>query len=385
LYDLTVIGDTTVTGDTSLKYVELGLLGNPATLTQTGNILQTGSADITGDLQSASIVIVPSSWIESAELKIQGTTINVKTTNTDLILQANGAGGIVFDRQLKIASNVISNIFDINDISLSYNNVLITEDGQLLWLEDESDVYLTDQKQDRDLSVIFEPSGTGNVIIDSNKALAIAYGNALLENNGEIRQRSTTGVYEGFSVSGNVSFTSLYDSDHNTYVTAELTPGANDNIIRFGINGSVNVDIDTTRLYSNRLYAGNVRVFGNQITNLTPSNNLEINYLGSGKVNINNVSFRENAITNNTNNPLILESTGAGYIKFAGTQAVVFPIGDDATRAIVPELGQTRYNTQHEYVEVYDGNNWIPASGASSAATEEEIQAETNLWAFILG
>jgi hypothetical protein len=383
--DLTVTGDVNVTSDTSLKYVEIGLLGNPATLTQTGNIDQTGSTYVTGNLQSASIVIVPASWIESAELKIQGTTISVKTSNTDLILQANGSGGIVFDRQLRIASNVISNIFDINDISLAYNNVLITEDGQLLWLEDESDVYLTDQKNDRNLSVIFEPNGRGNVIIDSDKALAIAYGTAVLESNGEIRQNSIDGVYEGFASSGNVSFTNLYDTDHNTYITAELTPGANDNIIRFGINGSVAGYIDSTKLYSNRLYAGNVRIFGNQITNLTSSNDLEIFYLGNGKVNVNNVSFRENAITNNTNDPIILESTGTGYIKFAGSGGVTFPKGNDVTRAIVPELGQTRYNTQREYVEVYDGNNWIPASGASSAATEEEIQAETNLWAFILG
>ena len=383
--DLTVISDVRIDGTTSLNNTFIGSPTLPATLTQTGNIDQTGSTEITGNLQSSSIVVVPNSWIESAELKIQGTTISVKTTNTDLILQANGTGGIVFDRQLKIASNIISNVFDINDISLSYNNVLITEDGQLLWLEDESDVYLTDQKNDRDLSVIFEPNGTGNVIIDSTKALSIPYGNAVLENNGEIRQNSITGTYEGFTGAGNVSFTGIYDTDHNTYITAELTPGANDNTIRFGINGSVKGYIDTEKLYSNRLYSGNVTISGNQINNLTASTDLEISYLGTGKINVNNVSFRNNTITNNTNDPIIIESSGTGYVKFAGSTAVVFPSGNDLARAAVPELGQYRYNVQRNYSEVYDGTTWIPASGTSSAATEEEIQAETNLWAFILG
>ena len=383
--DLTVTGDVTVAGNTSLQYVEIGSLLNPKTLTQTGNILQTGSTDITGDLQSASIVIVPSSWIESAEIKIQGTTISVKTTNTDLILQANGTGGIVFDRQIKIASNVIGNIFDVNDISLSFNNVLITEDGQLLWLEDESDYYLADVKNDRDLSVIFEPSGTGNVIIDSNKALAIAYGTAVLESNGEIRQNSVTGVYQGFSATGVVSLTGLSDSDYNTYVTAELTPGYNDNVIRFGINGVDVGYIDATKLYTGTVHAGNVKFTNNQITNLVSSNNLEFNTAGSGYTDVNGVMFKDNTVTNVVDNVLTIESTGAGYVKFGGTAGVVIPSGTNSNRPATPELGQTRYSSERGFVEIWNGADWVTVSGASSAATEEEIVAETNLWAFVLG
>jgi hypothetical protein len=383
--DLTVTGDTTVNGATSLKTVEIGSLLNPKTLTQTGNILQTGSADITGNFQSASIVIVPNSWIESAEIKIQGTTVSVKTTNTDLILQANGTGGIVFDRQIKIASNVIGNIFDVNDISLSFNNVLITEDGQLLWLEDESDYYLAEVKNDRDLSVIFEPSGTGNVIIDSNKALAIAYGTAVLETNGEIRQNSVTGVYQGFSSTGNVSLTGLSDSDNNTYMTAELTPGYNDNKIRFGINGVEVGYIDTNKLYSSTFHVDNVKITNNQITNLVSSNDLEFNTAGTGHTSVNSVMFKDNTVTNVVDNVLTINSTGTGYVKFDGTVGLVLPIGTNSNRPVTPELGQTRYNTERGFVETWNNSEWVTVSGASSAATEEEIVAETNLWAFVLG
>jgi hypothetical protein len=380
-YDITITGGSFASGGTYSFTGDVITYG-PKTLTQTGNINQTGSADITGNLQSASIVIVPNSWIESAEIKIQGTTVSVKTTNTDLILQANGTGGIIFDRQIKITSNVIGNIFDVNDISLSFNNVLITEDGQILWLEDESDYYLAEVKNDRDLSVIFEPNGTGNVIIDSNKALAIAYGTAVLESNGEIRQNSVTGAYQGFSSTGNVSLTGLSDSDGNTYMTAELTPGYNDNKIRFGINGVEVGYIDTNKLYSSTFHLGNVKITNNQITNLVSSNDLEFN---ASNTDINSVMFSDTTITNVVDNVLTINSTGTGYVKFAGTAGLVLPYGTNSNKPATPELGQTRYNTELGFVEIWNGTEWSLISGASDAATEEEIAAETNLWAFVLG
>jgi hypothetical protein len=45
-------------------------------------------------------------------------------------------------------------------------------------------------------------------------------------------------VYQGFAATGNVILSGLSEIDYNTYMTAELTPGYNDNKIRFGINGT---------------------------------------------------------------------------------------------------------------------------------------------------
>ena len=373
-----------VPGNTSLKNVEIGVVGTPKTLTQIGNIDQTGNTDVTGNFQAGNIVILPTSWAESAQIKLQGSTISVKPTNTDLIFLANGIGGVIFDRQIKIRSNKISNIFDINDLSLSFNNILTTEDGELLLLEDESDFLLADTKIDGDLSIIFSPNGTGNVIVDATTALAIAYGTAVLELNGEIRQ-NTDGIYEGFSNTGNVSFTGLYDADHNTYINAELNPGDNDNTIRLYINGSLQSYIDTTKLYSNNLHVDSVRVFDNQIVNLNNANDLKFVTTGTGVTSINGLEVSNNSITNSTNDALILQSTGTGYIKFTGSNGIVLPSGDDTERRGLPELGETRYNNDRGYVEVFEGTSWVALNGGSNAATEEEIVAETNLWAFILG
>jgi hypothetical protein len=371
-------------GSTSLKAVEIGSLVNPSTLTQTGNIGQTGNTDVTGDFQAGNIIVVPTSWAESGQIKLQGSTISVKPTDTDLQLLANGIGGVIFDRQIKIRSNKISNIFDINDISLSFNNILTTEDGELLLLEDDSDFLLADTKIDGDLSIVFSPNGTGNVIIAATTALAIAYGTAALEQNGEIRQ-NTNGVYEGFSGTGNVSFSGVYDVDYNTYITSELTPGANDNTIRMYINGSLASYLDTAKLYSSNLHVDSVRVTSNQITNLNNANDLRFAPTGTGVTSVNGLEFSNNSITNSSNDALLLQSTGTGYIKFSGSNGLVLPKGDDTERRVLPELGETRYNDDRGYVEIYQGSQWVALNGGSNAATEEEITTETNLWAYILG
>jgi hypothetical protein len=51
----------------------------------------------------------------------------------------------------------------------------------------------------------------------------------------------------------------------------------------------------------------------------------------------------------------------------------------------VPELGETRYSTTSNYLEIFDGTNWVSASGASASATLDEIQAELDLWSLVLG
>ena len=377
--NLTVANNLTADRASTFQFVEI-----TGTTTLVGDIGQTGNTDITGDFQAGNIVVLPTSWAESGQIKLQGSTISVKPTNTDLIFLANGIGGVIFDRQIKIRSNKISNIFDINDLSLSFNNILTTEDGELLLLEDESDFLLADTKIDGDLSIIFSPNGTGNVIVDATTALAIAYGTAILEQNGEIRQ-NTNGTYEGFSNTGNVSFTGLYDADHNTYITAELNPGDNDNTIRLYINGSLQSYIDTNKLYSNNLHVDSVRVFDNQIVNLNNANDLKFVTTGTGVTSINGLEVSNNSITNSTNDALILQSTGTGYIKFTGSNGIVLPSGDDTERRGLPELGETRYNNARGYVEVFEGTSWVALNGGSNAATEEEIVAETNLWAFILG
>ena len=357
-YDITITGGSFASGGTYSFTGDVITYG-PKTLTQTGNIDQTGNTYVTGTFtNNGPITIVGStSYLASEKIKIQNHKISVTAVDTDLKFVGTGSGGIVLDSKLKFKDSTISNV----------------------WASPTTDA----QK-----SIIFDPDGTGNVVFDAVTSLTIPYGNSsnqVLNAVGQIRQNSTTGHYEGWSPNGLVSFTGIYDSDSNTYITPELTFGANDNVIRFGINGIVKQTIDVTKLSNNTIHIDDISVSGNTISNLISSNNLEINVSGTGVVNINSTLVKDNTITNTSNSALILENTGTGYVKFGGTGAVVFPAGSDADRRGTPELGEIRYNTDHNYTEVWDGNSWVSVSGSAAAATEEEVTAETNLWAFVLG
>jgi hypothetical protein len=381
--DLTIAGPATFNGDSTLLSVEID--GDTEIV---GDLNQTvGDTYITGNFNNNNILIESPSYIELSDIKIDDNIISVTTLDTDLEFRANGTGGVVFDRQLKINTNIISNIFDVNDLSLSFNNLYLTEDDQLLLTED-GDNYLLDLKNDRDLSVIFQPNGIGNVIINSTKAIAVAYGNATdrtLEYLGEIRQNSTNKRYEGFTPNGLVSFSNIFDTDGNTYITPELTPGVNDNTLRFAINNVVTTRVTETEMFSNRLTVDNVTISGTTVNNLNSTADLILSGNGTGNTVFNTVGFNGNDIVNTENTALILSSTGTGYVKFTGTAGIVLPIGDDASRSLTPEIAEIRYNSDRGYVEIYSGTEWSSLRGSAATATEEEVAAETNLWAFVLG
>ena len=391
-----ITNDLTNTALTSLKNtINVGFL-NLATVTVAGNINQTtdpgytGTSDlyITGKFANNNITVTTPSYLSVPNVKFVNNNIQITALDTDLKFQGSGSGGVVFNKQIKIASNVISNIFDVNDINLSYKNLLTTENLELILLESVADYYLADVNNDRDYAIIFKPNSLGNTVIYSTKSLVLPIGNQstrALSASGEIRQNSTTGLYEGYSPSGLVSFNNIYDSDRNTYITPELTPGYNDNVIRFVINTVPKVSIDSTRLYSNSLRADNVNILGNTISNNISSNDLTISPSGQGSVIINSLPLKGDIIPNNNNGAFTLASTDDGYVKFSGAGAVIFPSGDTASRLAIPEIGTYRYNSETVLQEIWDGGRWVPANGAINNVSKEDLENELNFWGFILG
>jgi len=50
-----------------------------------------------------------------------------------------------------------------------------------------------------------------------------------------------------------------------------------------------------------------------------------------------------------------MRNTGIGYLRFMGTNAFKIPAGDDSTRPSVPEIGDTRWNTDGQRLECFAG------------------------------
>jgi hypothetical protein len=210
------------------------------------NVYINGSFDVANTFAAGSWDIL-TGYFEVPNIKIDGNILSVTQADTDLNLQANGSGGVNLD------------VIKFVDTTISNNYVGATTDF--------------------DKSIVLSPNGTGNLYIDKTNYLTLPIGSnstRTMSNNGEIRFNSATTLFEGYQTSGLVSFKDLYDSDRNTYITAEETPGTNDNIIRFGVNGTVVGTVDSTKLYSNTIHAGNVRISGNNVDNVSSATDLNI-------------------------------------------------------------------------------------------------------------
>jgi hypothetical protein len=195
----------------------------------------------------------------------------------------------------------------------------------------------------------------------------------------------STSITMSLPISGNVLIGSsiTFGPINATYITPELTPGASDNTLRFGINGVVKATLSSTAFVTNTWNVGNINISSNNIGQLTTAD-LFFNP-ASGITNIDDISIQDNEVTNNLDSEFLIQSTGQGYVKFAGKGAIVIPIGNDSERRLVPVIGETRFNTDQSYLEVYNGEGWYPAIGTSGAASEEEIVEITNLWSLVLG
>ena len=359
----------TITGGTFVQNTFYSFTGNvvtygPKTLTLVGDLNQTGNAYITGLFANNNIEITGSSYLTVPNLKLFNNEISATSSNSDLNFVGTGTAGVILDNRLKFKDNIISNVWSG-----------ATTDSQK--------------------SIIFSPNGTGNLSINTTKSLVLPIGNSTTRNLsavGELRLNNNSNMVEGYSPTGRVNFMNVWDSDRNTYITPELTPGANDNTIRFGINGTVKATVTSAvPLYTNTIYVDNVSISGNSLGNLVSANDLEFTTPSTGNVVVNSLPFNSNTITNITNGALTLASTGIGYVKFSGTGAVRLPIGPSTDRRALPEVGEIRNNTTVGYMEVFCGdvlkgdNGWIPAIGTSGAASEAQIYEIMDEWTLILG
>jgi hypothetical protein len=72
--------------------------------------------------------------------------------------------------------------------------------------------------------------------------------------------------------------------------------------------------------------------------------------------------------------PLTFRSTGIGYLRFMDTNAFLIPTGGNADRPARPELGDTRWNTDKNYLEVFAGTIESVTGIANVSGLPNQIQ-----------
>ena len=238
--------------------------------------------------------------------------------------------------------------------------------------------------------MILTPNGIGIVTVNTTQSIKLPVGNTLARpvgTAGMVRFNSQLLRYEGYNGTYWTRIDGVEDVDGNTRITAESTPGANDNTIRFYTNGTQVADLTPTRLNSINVDVGAININNNVISTTTTDTNLVLAPNGAGAVRTGNFSINGSTITNTVNNSITtFNQTGSGYVKINSTGGFVIPVGETGQRPALFEVGMMRYNTTDLRVEIWDGAAWTGAGqGAGGGVTANEAQDIGIVSAIIFG
>jgi hypothetical protein len=395
--NIIIENDLTVLGNTDLQDVDV-----TGTLTHTGNRIQPGVYNQTGDLTIDGGVFAPNT-VKLSDIEIDQNTLS--SVNGNLLLEASAAGDVIFsaltvEQQLSAGTLNAGNITIDDTVSLSvlesstdiqiFNNVITTTNSNSnlelrasgtgsIWLQQLA--FNTNTVSTVSTNITLSP--LENVEIFSTGAVVLPKGSILQRTNttGDIRFNTDDAVFEAHGLASTITFNGVYSSDRRTSVLAHPT---NDTLL-FTVNQTQVGLVSNDAFSLHKLQVNNLSLDNNIIASTVPDSDIELQFNGAGELVIDNVSVKDNFIKNNGAS-LILVNTGNGYSKIAANNGVVFPTGTVAQRPIIdPELGDTRFNTEDEVLEVWDGSTYIAAAGTSSSITASEFNDIVLEYSLILG
>jgi hypothetical protein len=239
-------------------------------------------------------------------------------------------------------------------------------------------------------NIAFNPNGTGTIELQTN---TIIVGNdpaePALRVVGNIELDGDLSTNSNIIIGDNPMDVVIIQTD----LTQDINPGTD---LAFNL-GSVSTrwsqvyiedwrHIDTIR--PNSAFVGSGMFLGgpsNQLRALTLNDDFLI-LPDTGITRIEQLEFDQSIITNlNSTTPITLLSTGIGYVRFAGDNAVVIPSGTIAERPITPEVGDTRWNTELGYLECFDGTVYVLSTGGGDEVTQSIMEDLGNVYTLMLG
>jgi len=201
------------------------------------------------------------------------------------------------------------------------------------------------------------------------------------EQTADLRYNTESNLFEGYANTGNIAFGGVFSDDRQSFIRPNQLTGA----ITFGFNGIQTGQFNDYGLEVHGLGDGDVLFNENLITTTLSNSDLELRRDGTGVLKIDDFDFEDNTILNTTNNDFTLGATGAGYIKFDYQTGLVIPFGTTAERAVAPEIGDTRWNTDQEYLEVWNGVSYQRAAGEGEEVTDIVLKELVDIYTLVLG
>lgn len=262
---------------------------------------------------------------------------------------------------------------------------------------------------------------TANLVFNDNTISSISNSNIVLDPNGSgtVQLLSTTNITGNLAVSGNISMNGnltglgtlvLGDQTIDTVTvnvdfTQSIIPGA-DLTYALGADAADSSPRRWAELHSPEwryITDGAWDGSGIRPQSVTVSSQITLNGVinkisgvqsnedillspDTGITYIERTKWENSDITNLNNTPLTLATTGAGYYRFNNTDAFVIPAGTDSERRGSPEVGETRWNTDQQYLECFDGTVWaVSIGGGGITVTQQDMEELGEIYTLILG
>ena len=82
---------------------------------------------------------------------------------------------------------------------------------------------------------------------------------------------------------------------------------------------------------------------------------------------------------------IVVTAAGQGYIKFDSTTGLVIPFGNTESQSPSPELGETRWNTDDDQLETWNGEEWQRSAGEGQEVTDVVLKELVDVYTMVLG
>lgn len=222
-------------------------------------------------------------------------------------------------------------------------------------------------------------NGTGNINLNSNVLIT---GN--LHATGSITADGN--IQLGDATTDTISFTGEVNSDILPAATNTYNLGSNalawNTVYANNISTSA---ITSTTLTANDFLTSGLEITGNTISARNSNTNINLTTTGTGGVVIGNFKILNNSITNTVAGSVTQFNENSGYVRFSGTNGVVIPVGSSLNYPSVVETGMMRYNSDQQYVEIYNGSLWTSVAGTSGGVTLTTAVSVSITYALLFG
>lgn len=383
--DLRINQNLNVNGTTSLTGTSIN-----GSLVQVGNRNQLGNLAIIGNITATTSNI--ESEVQFDDILINDNVIESVDSNANLELTANASGKLIIptndfevNQNLNIGSLTTGNInigaqLALDEINLSsdikiFDNVITTTNSdsnlELRKINPakntlvEQFIFNNDSVSTTSAPIDFKAD---NVTINSTSAIKLPAGTTAENQNtsNSLRFNSDLNVFEGHN-NTNVYFNGVYSTNRATSITAHPT----NNVINIITPGTISGEVNSSELQINGLQVDDIFVDNNTIQTTVSDSNLDLK--STGKLELDDITITSNLIQNNSGAALSIKNTLYGRTKFVGP-AVKIPSGTTAEQpSFTPETGMTRWNTENDVLEVWDGSTFITAAGTSASISQSEM------------